>query len=132
MPHSINLSSSRILKLMSLHTYLNRIHRLDALIRQKRTGTPGELADKLGISERWLFSFLEEIKTELDCPIHYSRLQRSYIYNKPGKVFIGFLGHEELDRDSLKRLSGGANSYFSRACIYLCSNYGYITSTPQP
>ncbi|WP_234570009.1 hypothetical protein [Rhodohalobacter sp. 614A] len=39
---------------MALYNYLNRIERLDVLIRQKRTGPLKELAEKLGISERWL------------------------------------------------------------------------------
>ena len=94
---------------MSLYIYLNRIQRLDSLIRQKRTGSPKELADKLGISERWLYSFLEEIREELDCPIRYNRLRRSYEYEKPGKVIIGFLNESELDIDSMKRTNGGYN-----------------------
>ena len=108
---------------MALYTYLNRIQQLDALIRQKRTGPPEELANKLGISERWLYSFLEEVKTELDCPIRYCRLQRSYVYDNPGKVFIGFLKYESLDNESMKRLGGGTNTNFFSDCIYLCSNY---------
>ncbi len=75
---------------MGLYNYLNRINRLDALIRHKSTGPPKELADKLNISERWLYIFLDELKTELDCPISYDRNKRSYVYDKPGKVMIGF------------------------------------------
>ncbi|MCW9708621.1 hypothetical protein [Fodinibius salsisoli] len=61
---------------MSLRTYLNRIHRLDALIRRKSTGPPEELADKLDISERWLYKFLGELKEEFEIVFHkYLRLQ---------------------------------------------------------
>lgn len=68
---------------MALYDYLNRIRRLDALIRQKRTGSPKELAEKLDISERWLYILLDELKTELDCPISYDRRRRSYVYKNP-------------------------------------------------
>jgi len=90
---------------MSLHNYLNRIRRLDALIRQKRTGPPKVLAEKLGISERWLYIFLKELRTELDCPIYYDRMRRSYIYDKPGKVTIGFT--KEINHQRLREMSGG-------------------------
>lgn len=90
---------------MSLHNYLNRIRRLDALIKQKRTGPPKVLADKLGISERWLYKLLDELKTELHCPIYYDRMRRSYIYDKPGKVIIGFT--KEINSKQLNEISGG-------------------------
>ncbi len=53
---------------MSLYKYLNRIRRLDGMIRRKNTGPPPELARKLNISERWLYIFLDELREELDCP----------------------------------------------------------------
>jgi hypothetical protein len=90
---------------MALYSYLNRIRRLDALIRQKRTGPPKKLARKLGISERWLYFLLDELKTELECPIRYDRRRRSYIYEKPGKVMIGFT--KEMGKQHLKKVSGG-------------------------
>ena len=93
--------------IMALNLYLSRIQRLDILIRKKSTGSPKELAEKLGISERWLFHLLDEIREELDCPIRYNRLRRSYEYEKPGKVMIGFLNEAELDIKSLKSTNGG-------------------------
>ncbi len=98
---------------MALYNYLNRIHRLDALIRQKRTGPPKELAEKLDISERWLYNLLEELKTELDCPIRYDRRSRSYVYEKPGKVVIGFT--KEMEPWQMRKVSGGENfqTFFS-------------------
>lgn len=92
---------------MALYNYLNRIRRLDALIRQKRTGPPRELAEKLGISERWLYIFLDELKTELDCPIRYNRQRQSYVYELPGKVTIGFT--QEMESWQMKKVSGGEN-----------------------
>jgi hypothetical protein len=90
---------------MALYNYLNRIDRLDALIRQKRTGTPKELAEKLDISERWLYSLMDELKTELGCPIRYCRRRRSYVYDEPGKIVIGFTS--EMQPWQMKKVSGG-------------------------
>lgn len=75
---------------MSLNTYISRIKRLDDLIRRKSTGTPKELAEKLNISERWLYVLLEELREEFDCPIVYDRTKRSYKYSKNGRMMLGF------------------------------------------
>lgn len=90
---------------MSLYNYLNRIRRLDALIRRKSTGTPRELADKLKISERWLYIFLDELRHELNCPIQYDRKRQSYVYSTKGKVMIDFT--EELEDKQLGDVYGG-------------------------
>ena len=104
---------------MSLCKYLNRIDRLDALIRRKSTGPPKELAYKLDISERWLYNLLGELKEELHCPIVYDHNQRSYVYEEKGKMVFGF--QVTLTEEEKRSITGG---YFWKAtrCIYLCSN----------
>lgn len=79
------------------------------LIRQKRTGTPKELAEKLDISERWLYNIMEELKTELDCPIRYDRKRRSYIYERSGVIYLGFT--TELDPFELRKVNGGEKTH---------------------
>ncbi|MEX2573816.1 MAG: hypothetical protein WD317_05940 [Balneolaceae bacterium] len=116
---------------MSLSGYIIRVRRLDALIRRKSTGTPGELADKLNISERWLYRLLDEIKEELDCPIGYCRKKRSYFYSKKGKIVMGFCnespagksetdprkrqrqGFREMNGEELKDVYGGTRHIHS-------------------
>ena len=90
---------------MALYNYINRIERMDTLIRRKSTGTPKELAEKLSISERWLYIFLDELRSELDCPIRYDRRKSSYVYEVPGRITIGF--KSELRNDEIKKVSGG-------------------------
>lgn len=89
---------------MSLRTYLSRIRRLDALIRRKSTGPPGELAQKLDISERWLYKFLRELREEFDCPITYDHYRQSYVYEERGQIIVGF---EHLSENKKRRVSGG-------------------------
>lgn len=90
---------------MALYHYINRIERMDTLIRRKSTGTPKELAEKLNISERWLYIFLDELRSELDCPIRYDRRKQSYVYEIPGRVTIGF--KSEIENEEMKKVSGG-------------------------
>ena len=104
---------------MSLCQYLNRIERLDALIRRKSTGPPKELARKLNISERWLYKLLGELREELDCPIEYDQYVRSYVYSVKGKMVIGF--QKNLSKEEMRQTIGGYyRKYFH--CIYLFSD----------
>ncbi|MCH2451442.1 MAG: hypothetical protein MK198_15055 [Gracilimonas sp.] len=80
---------------MGLKKSLDRVEHLDFLIRSKSTGTPKELAEKLGISERWLYEILNELKHDFDCPIKYSRRRRSYVYTCRGSLMIEFMSEEE-------------------------------------
>jgi hypothetical protein len=101
---------------MGLYTYLNRIRRLDDLIRRKSTGTPKELANKLDISERWLYVLLDELKNELGCPIKYDRKRRSYIYGEHGKIRIGFT--KEMNHQELREIEGKIN-FTTLTSLYL-------------
>ncbi len=47
---------------MKFSEQLNRFLRLDQLIRLKATGTPKELAKKIGVSESALYEYINEMK----------------------------------------------------------------------
>ncbi len=65
---------------MSLASYIHRIEQLDQLIRLKSTGSPKQLAAKLGISERAWYQLREELVHEFGFPISYCRRNRTYYY----------------------------------------------------
>ncbi len=73
-----------------MHTIIYRMERLDELIRVKSTGTPVELAERIGISQRSLYEYLSLMK-ELGAPIRYSRTQQTYHYLNEGRFTISFL-----------------------------------------
>lgn len=68
---------------------LNRLERLDYLIRSRATGTPQELAERLEISERRLYDILNEMR-DLGAPIKYSKTLRTYYYARKGKLSVRF------------------------------------------
>jgi predicted DNA-binding transcriptional regulator YafY len=68
----------------------HRITRIDDLIRIRGTGTPSELAEKIGISERSMYEYLRLMK-DFGAPVAYSRQRKSYFYKIAGKFTIGFL-----------------------------------------
>ena len=68
----------------------HRLSRIDQLIRIKGTGTPSELADKIGISERSTYEYIKLMK-DFGAPVLYSRQRKSYYYKQEGRFLISFL-----------------------------------------
>jgi hypothetical protein len=60
---------------------IERLKRMDELIKTKSTGNPEEFAEKLSISHSHLFNLIDELKTR-DAPIRYSRIRQTYYYTK--------------------------------------------------
>jgi hypothetical protein len=60
------------------------MERIDRLINLRATGTPAELADKLGISMSQLFQIIKTMKEDFKAPLYYSRSEQCYCY--PGNV----------------------------------------------
>lgn len=58
---------------------LEMIKRIDGMISRKSTGTPAELSQKIGVSERSLYNILSIMK-RLGAPIYYSSTRLSYCY----------------------------------------------------
>jgi biotin operon repressor len=78
------------IKTMAFADYIQRIVRLDKLIQMKATGSPKELANKMGVSERSVYDDIKQLKTDFGCPIAYSRIRKSYYYTKDGEITFGF------------------------------------------
>lgn len=72
---------------MKLMDQLHLLGRLDQLIRLKATGTPRQLAKRLGVSERQTFRLIGELKG-YGFPIEYCKTAKSYYYT--GVVQIRF------------------------------------------
>ncbi len=69
---------------------LVRLSRLDRLIRMKATGSPEQLAEKLGLSRSTLFEDISFLKEEMGAPISYDRHRPSYFYEYIPKFNLGF------------------------------------------
>ena len=101
---------------MSLIKYIDRMKRMDQLIRTKATGPPEEFSRKIGVCKSVLLDHINELK-RMDAPIAYDRVRRSYYYVKDVRLIIDF-------RD--KSIKGGKNfSFFIDPNI---PEYGFLTS----
>ncbi|NLO69532.1 MAG: helix-turn-helix domain-containing protein [Porphyromonadaceae bacterium] len=63
---------------MSDFDYLRKLFYLTELLEQEKTGTADSLAEKLDVSRRTVFRYLDELRTN-GADIGYSKIQKSYI-----------------------------------------------------
>jgi predicted DNA-binding transcriptional regulator YafY len=91
---------------MSLLKNKNRIELFDYLVQHQMTGTQHELAQKLKMSKRQLYNFLEELK-EMKVPIEYCKKQQHYYYKKKGSLIFDFVEGKPLSKNELHKIRGG-------------------------
>jgi len=74
---------------MTLLKKIQQMERIDALIQRKATGSPGELARRLGTSERYIYKLIRLMKN-LDAPICFDYDSNSYYYEEEVTFSVGF------------------------------------------
>ena len=85
---------------MKVIEQVNRLQRIDQLIRLESTGNPSEFAHKLSISVSTLFELLKCLK-ELGADIYYNRDKLSYAYKEPTKLVF------KIEKQELSKIYGG-------------------------
>ncbi len=73
---------------MGILKYIERLKRMDDLIRRNATGTSNDFAKKLGISRSVLMDNIRDLR-ELGANVGYSHFKKSYFYEKEFKLIIG-------------------------------------------
>jgi DNA-binding Lrp family transcriptional regulator len=74
---------------MSFVKYIDRLRRMDFLIRSKATGNAEEFSKKLGVSISLLKEHVREMR-ELGAIIEFSRYFNSYVYKGDCKLILRF------------------------------------------
>ena len=87
--------------------HLNRLQRIDQMIRQQRTGNADSLARKLNVSRRQVYYFLTELK-DMGVDIEYCREVNSFVYVKPIRIDIN-IDIRELTEEEILEAAGGIN-----------------------
>jgi len=99
---------------MSFTKYIERLKRMDQLIRLKATGDAEAFADKLGISRSVLMENLREMR-DMGAGIEYCRYSRRYYYTNNCKLVMGFIYNDiSLSHDEQIRIKGGNINYFEK------------------
>jgi predicted DNA-binding transcriptional regulator YafY len=68
---------------------LERLERIDRLIRIKGTGSPAELAARLKMSERNIYQYLNLMR-DLGAPIKFDPYRETYYYSEEGQFIVCF------------------------------------------
>ncbi len=56
------------------------------LIEKERTGSAKLAADKVGVSERMIFNYVNILKNQLNAPINYNREKQSFVFSEEGQL----------------------------------------------
>jgi biotin operon repressor len=102
---------------MEFNVICNKLNYLHELISKKATGSPAELAKKLGVTDRTAKSYISQLR-KLGAHISYSQSTHSYFYQKPMVFKFGF---EEIDDSSLNQIKGGLFNIVIQDSLYLPS-----------
>lgn len=92
---------------MNLIERIETLERIHELIRGKRTGTPSYFAQKLGMSKRSLFMYIDLMRN-MGAPIEYCKSNERYYYTQDVDFKIGF-----VQSDNQREIIGGKSNVFS-------------------
>ncbi len=94
----------------------HRLDYLNYLLKNKCTGRPKELADKLGISQRCWYKLRDELVNELGVPIVYCSYLQSYYYKEEGTLEIGFRRLSDETKEKIRGGFGGFTEVLHSGC----------------
>ncbi|MEQ1746799.1 MAG: hypothetical protein ABMA02_15305 [Saprospiraceae bacterium] len=110
------------------------LQRLDHLIRTRATGTPCDLADRLGTSKRDVCRIIADLR-EQGFPIGYDREGGTYYYKEPVKLDVSIA----VGGKKLLSIQGGENKSnffspvpdFGTEGVDLCTNLSMVRERNQ-
>jgi hypothetical protein len=106
--------------------YTERLEHINYLIKQKATGCPKELAQKLGITERAWYKWRDLLVNDLGLPIEYCPIKRTYYYTEEGTFEIGF---RRISYTQKSKISGGSIflNFFTQCTFSSVSHFSFVS-----
>ena len=95
------------MKIKHLFDEIDLVARITQHIRTQRTGTPPEFARKMGMSERQLHRYLEDMK-DYEVKIGYCKRRHTYYYEED--KFLMFKACM-MDKGEERKITGGENIF---------------------
>lgn len=94
---------------------VERLQMLNKLVREQKTGSPDELAQRLGVSRSKLYLILEELRDQGVC-IRYNKQVNSFVYEECLGISVKF-SFEILSCGEKNSIKGG--KYFEKSpCVH--------------
>jgi biotin operon repressor len=94
---------------MKLFEYLDRISMMHKLVSRQKTGTPEELASRLGVSRTSLYELIDELRSR-GAPIAYSKSAKTFFYRQPYDIAVTCT-LKPLTYNEAKEHSGGVKIF---------------------
>lgn len=94
---------------MKIFELIDRLQLINKLVEERRTGTPEELAERLGIKRRTLYELLDELKSH-NVPISYSRVSKTFFYTHAVDFQLN-CKIRLLDEKEMAEKNGGFSSF---------------------
>lgn len=91
---------------MTIFKDLFLLQQLDYLIRAKATGTPEQLADRLGLCKRNALRLIAQLRDE-GFPVAYDKNRCCYYYTREVKISVELI----VDNTHLLKIKGGKNNF---------------------
>jgi len=79
------------------------------LVSRQMTGTPEELASRLGVSRTSLYELIDELRSR-GAPIAYSKSAKTFFYRQPYDISVSCI-LRPLTCSEAKENSGGTNNF---------------------
>jgi len=92
---------------MKAITQLERLKKMNRLIKTEHTGKPEEFARQLGVCQSHLFNLIDDLKI-MGAPIRYSRTRQTYFYAKDFEIKLQY-SLCFVQQDQIKKIFGGRN-----------------------
>lgn len=89
---------------MNIFSDLYILQRIDHLIRTRATGSPCQMASRMGISERNLYRLMSNLRDQ-GFPIAFDKQADTYYYSESVKIEFSIL----VGREKLIAIRGGEN-----------------------
>jgi hypothetical protein len=104
---------------------IERLQLLTKLVGEQRTGSPEELAERLGVSRRQMYVYLEYLN-DMGVDIQYSRRLNSFVFASQKKIRIDWR-FEVLEPAEVRKVLGGmiclSRSFIPN--IFLWKSWGF-------
>ncbi|NHB69307.1 helix-turn-helix domain-containing protein [Perlabentimonas gracilis] len=85
----------------------DQLERLHQLIESGSTGSPAELAQRLGVTDRTVRNYISQL-VKLGAPVEYSRSSQTYYYKHPVALRFTF---EPLNTSAQETSGGGVTAF---------------------
>ncbi len=110
---------------MNFIRQIERFQELERLIKQKKTGSPRELAVRLGVSRRQLYRLIEILK-DYGVPIKYNRSLETFYYSDSFEMVLHF-SIRFLSEKENKKINGGSFMKRFFPCFFMARDNCNLT-----